>query len=235
VRTATFAVALVVSGNMRFRQNGREYLVGKGQAYIIRKGCNFTIEPGPAGVCRTRVMRMDGPLLGPILQASGLSECDMVDFPDSQIAVRVVKRAHSLLRDRKPGYLAALSGCAYELLTAMGEAVNLQQYPEAVRRALSIMQREVGGRLRRDQLCAEVGLSIPHLSRLFRQHLGESPMRYYVREKMGLAGEMLKATSLSVKEISAGVGYDNPLYFSSEFKKHMGVSPRGYRRRMDGR
>ena len=35
---------------------------------------------------------------------------------------------------------------------------------------------------------------------------------------------------LSVKEIAARVGYDNPLNFSTEFKKFFGSSPRNFHR-----
>jgi YesN/AraC family two-component response regulator len=36
---------------------------------------------------------------------------------------------------------------------------------------------------------------------------------------------------MSIKEIAAEVGYENPFYFSLRFKKQTGTSPRDYRQK----
>ena len=41
--------------------------------------------------------------------------------------------------------------------------------------------------------------------------------------------KMLESTDYTISEISSIVGYDNPLYFSRLFHKHVGMSPRKYR------
>ena len=47
---------------------------------------------------------------------------------------------------------------------------------------------------------------------------------------MNNAVSLLETTDYNVTEISAIIGYDNPLYFSRLFKKHKGVSPSEYRK-----
>ena len=42
--------------------------------------------------------------------------------------------------------------------------------------------------------------------------------------------QLLRAADYSINEIAAIVGYDNALYFSRLFRKHVGVPPREYRR-----
>ena len=49
---------------------------------------------------------------------------------------------------------------------------------------------------------------------------------------MDQAAKLLDAHTFSVKEVAARVGYENPLNFSTEFRKWFGISPRSYR---DGR
>ena len=38
-------------------------------------------------------------------------------------------------------------------------------------------------------------------------------------------------TNLSIRQISENVGYSDQYFFSRLFKKHMGISPAGYRNR----
>ena len=47
---------------------------------------------------------------------------------------------------------------------------------------------------------------------------------------MNNAESLLETTDYNVTEITAIIGYDNPLYFSRLFKKHKGVSPSEYRK-----
>jgi AraC family transcriptional regulator, transcriptional activator of pobA len=39
----------------------------------------------------------------------------------------------------------------------------------------------------------------------------------------------LSTTSLSIKEIAYEIGYIDPFYFSNQFKKYFGTSPKQYR------
>lgn len=49
-------------------------------------------------------------------------------------------------------------------------------------------------------------------------------MQYILTIRMNNAASLLESTDYSMAEISAIVGYDNPLYFSRLFKKQKGVS-----------
>jgi len=47
---------------------------------------------------------------------------------------------------------------------------------------------------------------------------------------MANAQSLLESTEYNISEIAEAVGYDNPLYFSRLFHKHIGVSPTVYRK-----
>lgn len=70
-----------------------------------------------------------------------------------------------------------------------------------------------------------------YLSHIFKKVTNYSPLQYIVRRRIGKAQSLLGYTSLSLTEISARVGYDDPNYFSRLFKKVVGMSPRDYRQR----
>ena len=73
-------------------------------------------------------------------------------------------------------------------------------------------------------------MSVSWFQRSFKQIVKHSPMQYILTIRMNNAASLLDATDYSMSEISAIVGYDNPLYFSRVFKKQKGVSPSEYRK-----
>ena len=73
-------------------------------------------------------------------------------------------------------------------------------------------------------------ISEPHLFRLFKQHLGLSPIDYKNFLKLKKAEELLMDPECSISEIAAILGFENVCYFSRIFKKRRGMSPLQYRK-----
>ena len=73
-------------------------------------------------------------------------------------------------------------------------------------------------------------MSVSWFQRNFKQIVNCSPMQYLLTIRMNNAASLLESTDYSMAEISAIVGYDNPLYFSRLFKKQNRVSPSEYRK-----
>lgn len=79
-------------------------------------------------------------------------------------------------------------------------------------------------------LADEAGLSPFHFSRVFKETVGVSPRQYIIRQRMDEACRLLKESSHDIASISAMVGYESVSHFSSLFKRHIGMSPAGFRR-----
>lgn len=82
-----------------------------------------------------------------------------------------------------------------------------------------------------DSLAEVFKFSAYHLSSLFKEHTGISPIDYLIRYRLDLASELLMTTNASVGEIAASVGYKDVYYFSRIYKKRKGVSPAHHRNR----
>ena len=55
------------------------------------------------------------------------------------------------------------------------------------------------------------------------------PMDYFIQLKMQKACELLYSENMKVKDVAEAIGYEDPFYFSRQFKKHMKVSPLYYK------
>jgi AraC-like DNA-binding protein len=227
-RSELFGIELVTSGNARFSQDNKSYLIEDGELFILRKGSRHLYKVGPAGYLHKRYITMDGMMLQPLLRACNLSETDMVR-PHSPVRIKcLLKKINRTLTEKKTGFTKELSGLGYRLLLELGESA-VPSYPAAIARALEFIHQNLRSSFDAFELSRYSGLSQTHLNRLFRQHLRCSPLQFFINQRMAWAQHLLTETSSPIKKIAATIGYDDPLYFSAQFRGHFGTSPKFYR------
>ncbi len=100
---------------------------------------------------------------------------------------------------------------------------------ERVVRAREYLDEHLSEDVSLSTLAREVALSPFHLSRLFRQEVGESPHRYLVRRRLDRAARLLISTPLTVTQVSDRVGFGSPAHFAQSFRRRFGVPPSVYR------
>lgn len=74
-----------------------------------------------------------------------------------------------------------------------------------------------------------VHLSPEHFHRLFRTQFQTTPFEYLLHRRLAKAYRLLVEGALSVKEVAAACGYNDPYYFSRLFRQRHGVTPREVR------
>ncbi|MEO8549296.1 MAG: helix-turn-helix transcriptional regulator [Kofleriaceae bacterium] len=72
------------------------------------------------------------------------------------------------------------------------------------------------------------------LAARFTALVGESPLQYLARWRMGRAAELLRETRRRVAEIAVDVGYDSVPSFNKAFRKWQGDTPTAFRARYAG-
>jgi AraC-like DNA-binding protein len=80
------------------------------------------------------------------------------------------------------------------------------------------------------EIAGQVAMSRSAFAAAFVEVVGETPMRYVTRVRMGHAAALLRAGALSISEVAWRTGYDSDSAFGRVFRRHLGMTPSFYRR-----
>ena len=80
-----------------------------------------------------------------------------------------------------------------------------------------------------EALAAQLRCSPSHLSKHFHHETGERIVEYITRVRLRNAIEAVRDTPLSMKEVAAACGFNDPNYFARVFRKQTGRSPVQFR------
>ncbi len=69
-----------------------------------------------------------------------------------------------------------------------------------------------------------------YLSARFHQEVGIPMISYVNQQRVQQAAALLRRTDMQIQQIAAAVGYNNTSYFTRQFVKFQGVTPRAYRK-----
>lgn len=82
-----------------------------------------------------------------------------------------------------------------------------------------------------EEVARHLAMSPRNFIRRFKAATGCLPGGYLQRVRVAAARQMLEDGRTSVLRVGTSVGYDDPAYFRRVFKRHMGLTPSGYRDR----
>lgn len=230
-RSAVFAIEFVLAGSIHFVQEGKKYHIRPGEVFLVHLGRNCSYWPDE--YCQRLSCTISGKSLQSVLHAAGLFECDVVKLKSAESRQKMEKLMRACMdeyKHKKPQFRIRASELVYRLLMELARINHAQNKPELLEKAVELMEHHLSKTLSLSELAALLGSSRSSLARTFAQYLNETPINYFIRLKMDAAKSLLQNTNMQIQEIADYVGYNNSLYFSSEFKKRVGKSPREYRK-----
>jgi AraC family transcriptional regulator, alkane utilization regulator len=125
-----------------------------------------------------------------------------------------------------------LSQALRAYLTGAGQAGLLSPGPRRdpqIEKATAIIRDRPTRPWTLQALARQVGMSRTLFTTRFRAAVGESPMRYLAKVRLGQAAGYLVAADLSLEAIARRTGYASSASLSKAFKREFGVSPGAYR------
>lgn len=116
-------------------------------------------------------------------------------------------------------------------LTYLSESRHiLASQTTAVSTVKTYIESHLSEELDRDTLASMVYLNADYLSHLFKKDTGSSLINYIIDRRIARSKELLLKGEMNIRDIAITCGFQNISYFSRQFKKSTGMTPRQFRK-----
>lgn len=92
-----------------------------------------------------------------------------------------------------------------------------------------IINKQYMKKLTVQEIAKQIGFTPNYISQIFKKETGYPLTKYITKIRIEASKELLKDSNFKVFEVADMVGFDNPYYFSTVFKKITGIHPSKYR------
>ena len=177
-----------------------------------------------------------GPVVEGLADAYGISEkilfTGMSDLSVKFQEIYDLMNAQNLTEEL---ILARLEMIIHEIFRELGRRnQQMREETEEIRKVKRYLESHVGQIVTIQEMSGLIFRSPDYLIKHFKEETGMTPYQYLLKRKMQIAERLLRDTALPIGEVAAQLGYADAHYFSGLFKKERGISPRQFRRSIDG-
>ncbi|MEL6747405.1 MAG: GlxA family transcriptional regulator [Pseudomonadota bacterium] len=140
---------------------------------------------------------------------------------------------------RRHGEKVVSKICELSLIDRIRPAEDRQRLPIGVRigvqnhhllTIIELMEANIAEPLSLSEISDVTRISRRHVERLFRQHLGRSPARYYLDVRLERARRLLRHSNLPIVEVAIAAGFVSASHFSKRYRERYQVTPQADRR-----
>lgn len=222
----------IISGTGTVSVNGQVFHPSAGDVYFLKAGDDHYYYSDAQDPWTKIWFNISGSLVDSLIEQYGISDirlfgdCDaralfeeFIDNANRSDDIKTIKSRNAITLHR-------IIQCMSECIKS-GES----EYPEDALRLRDYIDKNYQCRISISELGALIYRSDSQTTRIFKKNFGMTPYEYSLKLRMQAACQLLRNTRMSVKEISASLGFSNEHYFSSCFKERVGFTPMQYRRR----
>lgn len=96
---------------------------------------------------------------------------------------------------------------------------------------LDVVESHIYSNINIEQIAFLSGRSLSSFKREFKKHFDDTPANFIRKKRLNRAARLLHHSSLSIREISYQVGYEDSSHFTRLFKQYFKERPSEYRKR----
>ncbi|MEO5913279.1 MAG: helix-turn-helix domain-containing protein [Luteolibacter sp.] len=148
----------------------------------------------------------------------------------------LVDRLELELKAREPGFGFMATATFMQIIGQLSRSYGSSPSPDGkallrIGEALSHLERNIHREVNLEELASIAHMSQRSFLRVFLSATGTSPLAWVIGQRINRACLLLRNTDRRVTEIAFDVGFNDSNYFTRQFRKVTGFSPREYRLR----
>lgn len=245
-------LVIVLNGNATHIVHSETYFIKKGNVLVINEDTPHAyINPHEFKICnimfRSEILRSAGPdlrtsngfqalfVLEPFYRNIHSFQSRLsLSIPSMEHVSSIISVMINEYNDRLQGYQTLLISRFMELVVYLsrqydsqenGTESNLMQLANA----LSYIEDHYLEPLTLEEIAARSDISVRHLNRIFRSYYQTTPFSYLQKLRLERACMLLRQCELPITKISYECGFNDSNYFTRQFTKVYGISPKAYR------
>jgi AraC-like DNA-binding protein len=218
----------VLRGEMRFIDRGIEHIVKAGEAALFAVPSKTSYYDPDSSDAQWFFITFCGKTAMSVVDEISAKNGNVLSDLDHSRLLPMAAQIFAMASAHVPPAFFEFSGELYRILMELGTQVlsYRKNYPEPVAHALELMDHHFGNSaFSLDEIAKTVGLSKYYFSRLFKEHVKESPGAYLQHKRMQIAMDLLLHSNQPIKEIQYLCGLCNYSYFLTAFRKVYGMPP----------
>ncbi len=230
-----YLVHYVLDGSGTFTTPQKEYVLRKGDVFLIYPGCPTSYHTSPTEPLRFSWFSFSGLQASSVIPFLGFTPDSCVRQQDRQYSIHAEILTCIDIMDTTPfcSSLLLLSHL-YKLFYLLSESCHTIStkrsiVQEHIQNATTYIQLNYIKPITVNDIAIFVGLERSYFSKVFRNCTGMTAQQYLMKTRIEQAKLLLNQTAYSVKEIAFYIGFTDECYFSRVFKKTVGTSPSRYR------
>lgn len=218
----------IISGKGIYEVDGTTYHLSAGQAFLAYPGLRSYYRADEEDPWTYQWVGFYGHEADVLIERCGFSRGkDLIFSLDcKENALQLLKQIEANFSKPDENSRIAAVGYLYQFLSLIAKPQQHKGYAEKL---IQYIQLHYYYQITVTDMAAYVGLNRSYLSKIFKEYTGSSPQEYLLDFRIGRAKVMLRETSLPIFEVAYSCGFVNLPYFTTQFKKRTGVSPKVYR------
>jgi len=237
-----YIIHYIVDGKGVFKCEGKTYILGKGQLFLICPGIISQYTADEIEPWHYMWVGFNGDKVAEYLTFAGLSLKDpVVSLIKCDKLVSCIRDMIDTAENYGLGQEVKFQGLLYVFLSELIESNTQGRVKENVKsmdelyiyRAIRYMSKNYSSdSLSINFLAKYLSLDRSYFSSIFVRKLNITPYQYLMDIRMNKACEILMVTQLAINEIAASVGYKDYIVFSKAFKRKYGCTATEFRMNM---
>ncbi len=221
----------IISGSGTLVIDGQTYYPETGDVYVLPQFMRHEYHADPDNPWVKIFFNVQGSGVSSLLKAFGVK--NQVLFSNCEDLYPLFEAFYSKTKEQIPVEEIMEECCALYVRLLMRLRNKIQktnQDSQEIQLLKEFIENNLDRELTIKEMASSIYRSRDYTNKLVKRYYNMSLYSYYINLRIEKAKALLQHTSISIREISERLGYQNSQYFSKQFRHVTGVTPSYYRR-----
>ena len=231
-----YQLLYIAEGKAHFKFDGVDTIVNKGEMVIFRPYEAQIYNYYPRDKCKVYWVHFTGRDVDKILDEYGLNvNGNLLPSGTFSDYIWLFEQMIREIQLRRPNYIQLLTTLLHHVFLLVNR--NMKEANKSnvgslneIEQAIHYFNENYNKPINIKEYAHSLYMSPCWFIRRFKKIVKSTPMQYILSLRLTNAKILLETTNYNVTEVACAVGYDNSLYFSRLFSKHIGVPPTEYKK-----